>query len=152
MALDPITAGLDLINNLIDRFVPDRTKAAELKAQAQAAHEAGDLQRLQLIADAAKAQLDVNLQEAKSASRFVAGWRPGAGWVCVVGLALCYWPKAIVLTALWVYQAYSLASHGGSVPAYPDMGLNDLVGLLGTLLGIGTLRTAEKITNTESNR
>jgi len=32
------------------------------------------------------AQIAVNAEEAKSGSRFIGGWRPAAGWVCVIAL------------------------------------------------------------------
>ena len=43
------------------------------------------------------AQLDVNKEEAKSTNWFVAGWRPGIGWVC--GFALAY--VAVLEPIVW---------------------------------------------------
>ena len=61
-------------------LIPDpqaRAKAAaEAEAQLTATLQATDA-----------AQMTANQQEAQAASVFVAGWRPGAGWVCVLALA-----------------------------------------------------------------
>lgn len=104
-------------------------------------------------------QIAVNKIEAASPSLFIAGWRPALGWTCVSILALAYIPKAIVLAVLWVVQCYLVFSHPGQVipamPAYPDIGLTDVLGILGTLLGAGwmaKLRTDEKKANVEGNR
>lgn len=67
----------------------------------------------------------------------------------VVSFALVYVPKAIVLCGLWSYQAISVI-HGWDghatlvLPSYPDLGVTDIIGLLGTLLGVGGMRTYEK--------
>jgi hypothetical protein len=98
------------------------------------------------------AQIEVNLQDAKSEKWWQNGWRPAVGWVCVTILALTYIPKALVLTAFWGYQAYLTFAHPEvklpEMPAFPDLGLTDVLGLLGTLLGAGwmaKLRTDEKM-------
>lgn len=97
-------------------------------------------------------QLDVNKVEAASPSTFVAGWRPYIGWVAGTALGMVYMPKALVLTGIWTYQAIRIISHWNGeaalpvLPAYPDLGVTDLIGLLGTLLGMGALRTIDKVT------
>jgi hypothetical protein len=96
-------------------------------------------------------QLDVNKAEASNPNTFVAGWRPYIGWVAGTALGMVYMPKALVLTGIWTYQAITLVSHWQGIgplptlPPYPDLGVTDLIGLLGTLLGMGTLRTIDKI-------
>ncbi|HXC38763.1 MAG TPA: 3TM-type holin [Burkholderiales bacterium] len=103
------------------------------------------------------AQIEVNKVEAASSNWWTSGWRPGVGWAGVGALVLVYWPKAIVLTLLWTYQTFSLV-HGAPdvakvvLPAFPDLGVTDLLGLLGSILGIGGMRTVEKVTGTEGNR
>jgi len=96
-------------------------------------------------------QIEVNKIEAASNSMFVAGWRPAVGWVCATALGVVYIPKALVMTAIWTYQALVVVgawNGGGAAPAlpmYPDLGVTDLLGLLGALLGFGGLRSLEKI-------
>ncbi len=82
----------------------------------------------------------VNEAEAKSGSFFVAGWRPGIGWVCVVSLALYYWPRFVLGMTLWTAKSWVAEA---PLPM-PDMGIGDILGLVGSLLGMATLRSWEK--------
>ena len=94
------------------------------------------LESSRIEANLVHGQLEVNQAEATSSSVFVAGWRPGVGWVCVAALA-CQ------------YIARPLVQWGGIVSGHP---LPDLPGIddnlwqltLG-LLGLGGLRTYEKV-------
>ena len=74
--------------------------------------------------------------EAASSSLFVAGWRPAIGWVCGAG---CAWN--------WIglpMASFIMAAIGHTVAIYPaDLG--EMMPLLLGMLGIGTLRTVEKI-------
>lgn len=95
-------------------------------------------------------QINTNIEEAKHKSIFVAGWRPAAGWVCAIALGLGYIPKFLVLTGIWTYQCILIMnswSGTGPVPVlpiFPDLGLTDLIGLLGALLGLAGMRTYER--------
>lgn len=75
----------------------------------------------------AAAQSATNTAEATNPSIFVAGWRPACGWVCVVGLAY----SAVVAPIFTLHAADT----------------NTLITILSGMLGLGTLRTAEKIKN-----
>jgi hypothetical protein len=109
-------------------LIPDpeaRAKAAaEAEAQLMAAIQASD-----------SAQMAANRQEAENTSLFVAGWRPGAGWVCVVALGYQYLAVPLV--------SWSFAARGLDLPALPTLD-NNLWELLTGMLGLGTLRTIEK--------
>ena len=85
---------------------------------------------------AAALQTAINRTEARHRSVFVAGWRPFIGWVC--GMAL-FW-HFVVLPCLHFILA-SLAIEALSMPQFDMSELNTI--LFG-LLGLGTLRTAEK--------
>jgi hypothetical protein len=126
----------DLAKDALDRFVPNKSEEEKQQMAAMMAVVQG--------------QIQTNQNEAKSASVFVAGWRPMVGWVAAISLALVYWPKAIVLSGVWTYQCIIVlgAWHGvgtPTLPAYPDLGVSDLIGLLGSLLGMGTMRTIETL-------
>lgn len=85
-------------------------------------------------------QVELNKIEAASASVFVAGWRPAIGWVCAASLAVYYIPRFVVGTSMWCAAAW-----GQSVlPPMPEMGIGDILGLVGSLLGMSWLRTTEK--------
>jgi holin (3TMs family) len=150
-AFDPVTVALELGGKLADHFFPDATKAAEAKERLAAMAQNGQLAELTADTSLAQAQINVNLQDAKSEHWWQYGWRPAIGWVCVSVLGLSYIPKAIALTAFWSYQCYLLFAHPDvklpAMPPFPDLGVTDVLGLLGTLLGAGwmaKLRTDEK--------
>ena len=140
-AIDPVTGAEELAGKLIDLFA----KHGSDKAALASAIQSGELQLL-------LGQQATNQEEAKNTNWFVAGWRPMAGWVGVISLALVYWPKAIALSILWCIQAYHAIKLGLVIPPYPDLGLTDILGLLGSLLGIGGMRSIEKIKGAEGNR
>lgn len=132
---------LDIIEigaKLLDKIIPD--KDARAKAQEELLKAAQDQSfQLQL------GQIEINKEEAKNPSLFVSGWRPAAGWTCVTALALTYIPKAIVLTGFWCYQTYLFVRAGNmSMPPFPELGVADIIGLLGALLGIGAMRSIDK--------
>lgn len=70
MALDPLTAGIDLVNTAINKIWPDKSEQEK--------------QQLAAAVVIVQGQLDINKTEAASSSTFVAGWRPFIGWVCGV--------------------------------------------------------------------
>lgn len=128
MSFDPITAGIDLVGKIIDRVIPDRTQADKAKAELITMQTKGEL-------DALMGQLEINKTEAASSSIFVAGWRPASGWICNVGLAYTFMLQPIL----------SWASTIVHIPVPPAIDTNTLMILLGSLLGIGSLRTIDKV-------
>lgn len=119
---------------LIDKvlsFIPN----PEEKAKAQA-----EMQRA-LVDAAVKAeseQREIDRVEAANPSIFVAGWRPAVGWLCVATL---FYQWVIVPTASWL-----LLAAGITLPPLPHLESEDTQTLLYALLGIGGLRTIDKIT------
>lgn len=93
------------------------------------------------------AQIELLKVEASHASKFVAGARPFIIWICGIALGLMTIPKALVLTLLWTYQVYC-AINGITfiieLPAFPDLGVGDVIALIVPLLGLAGLRTFEK--------
>lgn len=159
---NPITEALigtavGSIDKVLSRFFPnkDDKQKAMLEIQAELTKQEGELQEKVLALQAA--QIEVNKVEAANPSLFVSGWRPGAGWVCTVSLAALYIPKALVLTGVWLYQCYLIfhAWNGvgamPAVPLFPDLGVSDLIGLLGSMLGLAGVRTFEKVKGVERN-
>ena len=82
-------------------------------------------------------QGEINKVEAAHKSVFVAGWCPFIGWVC--GLALFY---NFIARDLMVW---GLALTGGDVPPPPPLHLDVLTTILCALLGLGSMRTFEKV-------
>ena len=85
-------------------------------------------------------QTKINEIEAQSGSLFVAGWRPAAGWICVIGLGFEYLIRPL---AQWVLNIARVAV------TLPGIDMNMMFPLLGALLGLGTLRGIEKIKNAQ---
>ena len=128
MALDPITAISDLIKTGLEKWIPDAN------AREQAAMQIAAQVHAQTMA-----QIDVNKVEAASSSLFVAGWRPFCGWVC--GGAYAY---NFVLQPFLVFAVTTFGVHI-DMAQLPAMDMGELGGLLFGMLGIGGMRTFEKV-------
>lgn len=87
------------------------------------------------------AQIEVNKVEAATGSLFNGGWRPAIGWTCAISLFCYYVPYVLAATALWIWQVIQT----GQLVTRPDLGIADLIGLVMAMLGMSTLRTAEKV-------
>lgn len=129
MALDPFTAGFDLIKTGLDKFFPDAD--TELKGKlAEAASQINNDYQLQL------SQLDINKAEAASTSLFVSGWRPAIGWIC--GISLAY---AAIVEPIARFTASVIFAYVGVFPVIDtDITMQILMGLL----GLAGMRTFEK--------
>jgi hypothetical protein len=136
MALDPISAGIDFVGKVIDKLFPDKTKAEELKASLKTLDLTQEFQGLM-------GQIQVNIEEAKSGKMFIAGWRPFIGWICGAGFAWSY-----VVGPLF-YWVSSLAGHPTPIPT---LSLDEMIPVLMGMLGLGGLRTFEKVKGAEGNR
>lgn len=112
---------------LINRIFPDQEAQAAERNRAE-------LELLQLAQAGDLAQIEVNKQEAAHPSLWVAGWRPGAGWVCVAGLAYTFLAQPLL--------AWASAVQGWPVP--PALDIEALMILLGGMLGLGGLRSLDK--------
>lgn len=129
-----ITALVPALGTLVDRLIPDRAAAERAKADMEAA-------LVKAANEAALAQVEVNKIEAGHSSVFVAGWRPFIGWVCGAALALYYIPMFIIGMGLWVWACLEA---GAMVPR-PELGVAEIIGLVMAMLGLGGLRTFEKL-------
>ena len=128
--MNPLLLGplFDLGKSLIDRMFPDPSKKAEAELELLKLAQAGDLQQI-------LEQLRINAIEAANPSIFVAGWRPFVGWIC--GFGLLY---ATVFHNLLEWLAVVRAW-----PMPPAVDTETLIYVLGAMLGIGGMRTLEKI-------
>ena len=85
-------------------------------------------------------QAEINRIEAQHRSIFVAGWRPAIGWVCAAGLAAYFLPQYAL--AAWLWARTVLAT--GVLAPFP-VRADGLFDLVLAMLGMGTLRTIEKL-------
>lgn len=136
MGLDPLSIALDLGGKIIERIFPDPAQAATAKLELLKMQQSGELARLAADTDLAKGQLAVNQVEAANANIFVSGWRPFIGWVCGSGLAFQFL-AAPLLT--WGAELF------GKMVAVPTLDMGTLLTLLLGMLGLGSMRTMEKL-------
>ena len=140
MALDPVTAGIDLVNNvggaLIKHFFPDPSQAAAAEQKMAELLQSGEIQKI-------AGQLAINQEEAKSTNWFVAGWRPFVGWVCGLGLAY-----VAIIEPIVRFAALAAGYKGGFPVIDTTLTMQVLLGML----GIGGMRSWEKVKGAEGNR
>ena len=129
MALDPVTALFEVGSKVLDRVLPDPAHQAAAKLELMKLQQNGELAQI-------TGQMEINKVEAASSSIFVSGWRPGIGWICGAGFAVQF---VIGPLAEW---GSSLAGHPVK---FPQMDTGTMMPLLLGMLGLGGLRTAEKL-------
>ena len=118
------------IGGIVNKFIPDRDQQAKLHAELQ-------MKLLEIEADSAKAQAEINNTEAANSNLFVSGWRPCVGWVCATAFA---WQFVIQPFFSFAYTLY--AKQPAPVVALDHDALNTV--LFG-LLGLGGFRSWEKV-------
>ena len=119
-----IASVLGVAGTVLDKLVEDKDLKIKLAAELETQFLALDL-----------AQAQTNLEQAKHPSLFVAGARPSIMWICAFALAWQFIgaPIASWVVVMW-YPAVTL----------PVLETGELTGLVLALLGLGTMRTAEK--------
>ena len=111
---------------LIEKLIPDKDAREKATAELERLDQAGELQVM-------LAQIAANRSEGRHASMFVAGWRPMVGWICAVALANNF------LIVPYVDAVQPL-----------DMGV--MMPILMGMLGLGTMRTVERLRGKARNR
>jgi hypothetical protein len=122
------------VAKILDKVIPDSNARAEALEGIQKTLIDNKAAMEKAIFDNAAAQVEVNRQEASNSSKFVAGWRPATGWLCVAGLTYQF--------LVWPFTSWGSALL--AVPAPPQLEIGTLVTLLTGMLGLGALRTYEK--------
>ncbi len=128
---DLIGAGI----KIIDKLIPDPAAKAQAQLAMLQLQQAQEFKEIDSQLQMAQMQADINKQEAGSQSLFVAGWRPAIGWVCgliffanYVGVPLLAWLSPLL-----------------DIPPPPRLEMGEVLPVLLGMLGLGGLRTAEKI-------
>jgi hypothetical protein len=125
-----------LIGKVIDRTWPDPAAKAMATMELQKLVQAGEFKALDAELQAMQMQADVNKVEAGSADPFTSRWRPFIGWVCGTALAWHYIGRPL---ADWVVLLT------GATTTIPAVELGDLIVILLGMLGLGSMRTVEKL-------
>ena len=117
---------IPLLGTILDKIFPNAEDAAKAK-----------LELLKLEQEGALKQIEINKTEASHSSIFVAGWRPFLGWSC--GLIFTY--NFLIQPLL----LFILASTGNPVVDLPKLESGEVMTVLLGMLGLGGMRTFEKI-------
>jgi hypothetical protein len=118
MGLDVAGVGAvaELATSVVNRLWPDKSEAEK--------------QQLAAALTLVQGQLEINKAEAANPNLFVSGWRPYIGWICGTGLAYQFLVYPILVAF---------------VPKIVQLDMGTLLTLLGGLLGLGAMRTVEKL-------
>ena len=127
---------IEPLSRLIDKIIPDAQAAAKAKAELLREGREQDLRELELALQAAAQQNSINQVEAGNTQLFVSGWRPFIGWVCGVAFAYHF--------VCQPFLAFLMAV-SGEVVDLPYFDMETLSTVLMGMLGLGGLRTLEKI-------
>jgi hypothetical protein len=127
MDITGLGAVSDLANTVIGKIWPDKSVAEQ--------------QQLAAAVMVVQGQLDINKAEAANPSVFVSGWRPFIGWVCGAACAWNWIGLPVVAMILKAYQVDVVLSSAN---------LTEMMPILMGMLGLGGLRTIEKINGVAS--
>ena len=127
--LAAISALIGPISSLLDKVIPDKDLREKLSHEIATMAERHSQEQVM-------AQIEVNKVEAAHHNMFVAGWRPAIGWICALGMAGNF------LIIPFANMALELTDSGVLIPM---IALSEMMPVLMGILGLGTLRTVEKI-------
>ena len=120
-----------VVGSVLDKFVEDKDLKTRLNAELKAQMISLDL-----------AQAQANIESAKHSSVFVSGARPAILWLCAFALGWQFIGHPIVEWGVMIW------SPGTPIPEINSEGLMTLTL---ALLGLGSMRTAEKIKGVARN-
>ena len=120
---------LPALTEVLDRVVPDKAAAVKAKLEMEA-------RLLEAATTQASQQAEINKVEASHQSIFVSGWRPYIGWVCGMAIA---WAFLLAPMLSWLLPVV------GVVAVVPPLQTEFLLELVFAMLGLGGLRTFEKL-------
>lgn len=128
--MNPLLIGpiLELGKGIIDRFLPDPAEKAKAELELFKMTQEAEMKEV-------LAQLEINAKEAQNPSIFVAGGRPFFMWVGGAGFGY-----AIILQPIFTWFA---RIQGWADP--PEINIDLLWPVVAGLLGIGGLRSIEKV-------
>ena len=133
--LTMLSALIGPVSAILDKAIPDKDLKEKL------AHEIATMAERHTH-EQVQAQLEINKTEAAHKNLFVAGWRPACGWVCVFGMAGNFLVIPLANMTLELFET------GVEVPM---IDLSTMLPVLMGMLGLGGLRTFEKVKGAQKN-
>lgn len=120
-----------IVGNIVDQVVEDKDLNNKLQQELRVKLIEQQDAQLNREFKLLEGQLEINLADAKSGSFWQAGWRPLVAWGCGAGLLL----------QVFAFPILAVFAPDLTIPAIDT---NLLMGLLGPLLGLGTMRSFDK--------
>jgi hypothetical protein len=111
--------------------------SAEVRGQIELQVVAIEAQALEMDKAVGLAQIDLAKADAQSGDAFQRRWRPAIGWTCAFALAYQFLVRPLAPWALTVA--------GVSVPEMPPLVMGELWPLMLGMLGLGGMRSYEKV-------
>ena len=122
MDITGLGAVADLATSIVDKIWPDKSEQERAQIAAAVAVVQG--------------QLEINKAEASNPRLWTSGWRPAVGWVCALALFYQFVARPLI--------QFGFAAAGVTLAPMPGIDEN-LLELLAGMLGLGSLRSFEKI-------
>lgn len=109
-------------------YIPDPAQKLKAQQELMASLQSWDGQ-----------QVSIDVEEARSNSIFVAGWRPFIGWTCGVAFAYKFVAQPLLI--------FGLVASGSGIDWHtlPTLDATEMTPVLFGMLGLGGMRTFEKI-------
>lgn len=133
---DAVQGGLKGFGDLAMGFIREFHVSPEKAAEIQLAFQKHEDSVLQSLLQLDIAQVELNKEEAKSSSLFVAGWRPYIGWGC--GSAFLY---SALFEPLMRFIAVVFFHYPGQFPVLDN---NITMQVMFAMLGMSAYRSWEK--------
>jgi hypothetical protein len=140
---DALLGGGNLIKavgDVIDELFTSDEERMEKKIELYKAEREYNMKERELLSRQNVVQAEVNREEARSGSLFIAGWRPAIGWVGAIAL---FYQFVLYPLLLWLPQVKN--------PPKP-LDYTLLYTLITGMLGIAGMRSFDKLKNTDTNK
>jgi len=136
MILNLVQSLAEPVTKVLDKVIEDKDQKAAL------AHEIATLADKQ-AQEQVMGQMEINKTEAQHPSMFVAGWRPAVGWVCAIAMLFNF------LLIPFINLGLDIAAMNIQLDL---IDMETMMPVLFGMLGLGGMRTAEKIKKVERNK
>lgn len=133
---NPISAIINVVSKVLDNVIPDPAAKAAAQLELVKLQQSGELAQLAADTNLALKQGDINVEEAKSESLFIAGWRPAVGWCCALGFFAKFLGGPLIFLLAQFFNVHLIM---------PDIDFGEMMPLLFGMLGLGAMRTVEKV-------
>jgi hypothetical protein len=124
------------LGELLNKVLPDPKAADEAKLKMLELMQKGELAALDADLQLALGQIEINKAEATT-DIYRGGWRPAVGWLCAAGLAYQFLLQPLL--------PWCVSLFGATVAPLPAINNDTLMVLLTGMLGLGGMRTFERV-------